>query len=229
MSATLEGRLASMPVRLARLPGAIPLLLASVACFAAGGYLRSRELSTGTGGLPLSVLFLGMGAIVLVGALVALLAADRPASADDLLPTETEVEATPDAPAEPAPEPEPLGSPVPTPAPRDPPTPRPTVPSSAPTLPPSGTDTGFAFGPRSSGSPRSDGVRPPSPSRTSGLPPSTRADGTIECATCGRILPGREAWRRCRTCSRPLCASCLTDSIRSHGTGYCREDAPVTA
>jgi hypothetical protein len=49
------------------------------------------------------------------------------------------------------------------------------------------------------------------------------------CASCGKRMSARSAWRKCSVCGKPLCASCLTSSVRSQGRGYCSGCMPASA
>jgi hypothetical protein len=58
-------------------------------------------------------------------------------------------------------------------------------------------------------------------------PPSARTAGSRlaphpVCATCDRSLPDTRGWDPCTKCHRPVCASCLLESLWNHGQGYCQ-------
>lgn len=78
-------------------------------------------------------------------------------------------------------------------------------------------------------------LSPPSPVVTAPAPsppaprvpePELILDGPA-CATCGRRMSARGAWRKCSNCGKALCADCLPKSIRMYGRGYCRDCAPA--
>ncbi len=197
-----------------RLRAAFPLLVLGGAGAGLAAYLRTGPAASGHTLLPLWVLALGIGVIALGGAAVLLLAAAPAPTAP--LPSEPDVVIVPRTEWErlvsrvrtlAAAESRPTGEPPAPPS-------WPTSPA-APSPPPPGPE------PPSTGSGGSTAV-PSTAAAPAGSPPRSRP--MIEgpsCATCGRTVPARAAWRGCVVCRRPLCTDCLTASVRERGASYC--------
>ena len=200
-----------------RLRAATPLLVLGVVGVALAADLRASPAAVGHPILPLWILALGIGIIALGGGAVLLIAPSPTPSAP--LPPEPDVVVVPrsewerlvsrvralaTADARGAGEPPsppswttpgaPAGRPMAVDPPVEEPTPTPSVPP-----------TSFAPAPAAAG--------PPSRPRPMIEGPS--------CATCGRTVPARAAWRGCVVCHRPLCTDCLTASVRERGASYC--------
>lgn len=194
----------------------LPLFAVAVGLLAAAGFLHGTGSTAGSPRLPLWLLFLGMGIIVLGGGIAVVLfgrddASDEATAVAERQPGEEEHD------AELAPEPDVSAL---RPVPEPPAPPRPTA--SWSTASPRGSAAatpGVAPAP----------ARPSTEAPVATLPaaaPGAPVGGALSCATCGKPLPARAAWRRCRTCARSLCVACLTESVRNFGWGYCRDCAP---
>ncbi len=235
------------PPSTAGLPGrgdveaAAPLLAAGAILLGVAFSIRAFDATVGAGRLPLWVLVLGMGVIALAGGGATLVL--RPASAAGgrtSRPAPVRPRTGAARPLSPVPRGE------------EPPAPPQTVPGTRPSAVPSAgpartsapawaeepsripeeLPTPAIEGPAASAATaepsvwsEEDSVAPARPAPSSGAGPEVPASpgpGLTECATCGRVLPAREAWRRCQSCGRTLCVSCLTESVRRFGSGYCR-------
>lgn len=242
------------PPSTAGLPGrgdveaAAPLLAAGALLLGVALSIRAVDATVGAGRLPLWVLVLGMGAIALAGGGATLVL--RPASAARGRPSRP----TPVRPGRGAGRPL---SPVPRG--EEPPAPPQTVPGTRPSAAMStggdraSTPAWAEESPRVSEEPPTPAIETPAAATAAAGPavwseedspisagpapaagatpqaPAAAGPGLTECATCGRVLPAREAWRRCQSCGRTLCVTCLTESVRRFGSGYCRSCSGETA
>ena len=203
------------PRRPPRWVPAVPLGGMTAVCLGLGGYLWLVDGSLTTGRLPLAFLFLGLGVISAAGTITLLLWGSPRA-----------VSPGSDAAGTPGPDDEtPAARAVPRPDLPEPPRPRPADLPGAPVM--AVPDEGRPVPADVAGerdAPSDIGPTDGAEGAPAGPAPGTAtgAGGVIECATCRRVLPEREAWRQCRSCGRSLCVNCLTESVRAFGSGYCR-------
>ncbi|HYK92757.1 MAG TPA: hypothetical protein VEY07_01780 [Thermoplasmata archaeon] len=224
MSGSSPPRFTLTPARARAIQRALPLLGGGAGFLAIAGVLLELEGSLGSVHLPLWQLFVGLAIITLIGA-VAILVFPTPIASRVSPRTRAPPKAAGSA-ARPRVE-------LPDP-------PRPAPPSLGPSSVPTDSYPGGVarMGTTDVPAPSAVAAAPPLIARSTGeSPPPSLGSGAdtkavssgspavpevIECATCGRKLPAREAWRRCRSCGRALCVGCLTESVRTYGSGYCR-------
>ena len=214
-----------------RLRSAFPLLLAALAVLAIGVYLSLANVTVGGGRLPVWLLFVGMGAISAAAAGVTLIARPPSFRPTGVRPFSSMASplgsregrragpVRPEAPEPPRPKPQ-IGTPTPllsSPSQDEAPPGSRMEPAAPLTAPEASPVSASSLVPPVQGE-----VVPAATERPPRPEPETGVAGTVECATCGRHLPAREAWRRCRSCGRVLCVTCLTESVRTYGSGYCR-------
>lgn len=209
----------------------IPLIGVALGLLAAAGVLRGTGSTAGSPHFPIWLLLLGMGVIVLGGALAVVVLAG---------PTEGEGSPRPLEEFHPPSRPDPVAA---ADAARRASLPEPPRPGSGWTGGGGETDVASRSGAEAPPSLRATVaarvVAAPTGARSTRLstpsaepatnPATAEPTSGLACATCQRPLPTGAGWRRCRQCGRSLCVKCLTESVRKFGSGYCSTCAPRSA